>query len=123
MENDRAKLIRSGLKGMAVDLLGLLLGTPLMILALVVILICVYVVVASFDGIAEFLPLQIFWAKTVVAVVATAMLYATAIHLHRSLPDVLMKRGEAYERAKNVALARKRLAAPIPIRIAISDQG
>jgi hypothetical protein len=110
MENDRAKLIRSGLKGMVVDLLGLLLGTPLMILALVVILICVYVVVASFDGIAEFLPLQIFWAKTVVAVVATAMLYATAIHLHRSLPDVLMKRGEAYERAKNVALARKRLA-------------
>jgi uncharacterized BrkB/YihY/UPF0761 family membrane protein len=109
MENDRAKLIRSGLKGMVVDLLGLLLGTPLMILALVVILICVYVVVASFAGIAEFLPLRIFWAKTVVAVVVTAMLYAATIQLHRSLPDVLMKRGKAYERAKNVALARKRL--------------
>ncbi|MBS7690685.1 hypothetical protein I0E98_10290 [Pseudomonas lalucatii] len=110
MENDRAKLIRSGLKGMVVDLLGLLLATPLMLLALVVILICVFVVVASFAGIAEFVPLQIFWAKTLVAVVATVMLYTTAIHFHRSLPDVLMKRGEAYERAKNVALARKRLA-------------
>lgn len=110
MDNDRAKLIRSGLKGIGVDLLGLLLGAPLMILALVVILICVFVVVASFAGIPEFLPMQIFWAKMVVAVVVTVMLYAAAIHLHRSLPDVLMKRGKAYERAKNVALARKRLA-------------
>ncbi len=113
MENDRSELIRSGLKGMVVDLLE----RPLMILALVAILVltalcamCVYVVVASFAGIAEFLPMQIFWAKTVVAVIATAMLYAFSIHIHRSLPDVLMKRGKAYERAKNVALARKRLA-------------
>lgn len=110
MENDRAKLIRSGMKGMMVDLLGLLLGVPLMILTLVVILLCVFVVVASYAGIAELHPLQIFWANTVVAVVVTAMLYAAAIQLHRSLPDVLMKRGKAYERAKNVALARKRLA-------------
>ncbi|SDG73601.1 hypothetical protein SAMN05216603_103238 [Pseudomonas benzenivorans] len=110
MENDSAKLIRSGLKGMMVDLRGLLLGVPLMILVLVVILICVFVVVASFAGIAEFHPLQIFWANTVVAVVVTAMLYTAAIQLHRSLPDVLMKRGKAYERAKKVALARKRLA-------------
>ncbi|MFZ3205880.1 MAG: hypothetical protein WA161_18675 [Pseudomonas sp.] len=110
MENDRAKLIRSGLKGMMVDLLGLLLGAPLMILALVAILICVFVVAVSFTGIAEFHPLQIFGANTVAALVVTAMLYAAAIQLHRSLPDVLMKRGKAYERAKNVALARKRLA-------------
>lgn len=105
MENDRAKLIRSGLKGMVMDLLGLLLGTPLMVLALVVTLglialcaMCVFVVVASFAEIAEFLPMQIFWAKTIVAVVGTAMLYAVAIQLRRSLPDVLMKRGKAYER-------------------------
>jgi hypothetical protein len=113
MKNDRPKLIRSGLKGMVLDLLG----TPLMVLALVVSLglitlcaMCVIVVVASLAGIAEFLPMQIFWAKTIVAVVGTAMLYAAAIQLRRSLPDVLMKRGKAYEREKHVALARKRLA-------------
>lgn len=113
-----AKQIRSGLKGIAADIQGLLLGVMVgglvsvgVISGAVFYAICLYVVLARLAGSTSTPDNQVVLAGVVVGLGLIAQVCVTAIKFHRALPAMLMKRGQAYERDQKAQQARVRLAA------------
>jgi len=118
MDSVMAKQIKSGLNGITADLQGMLVGTVLGIIVGAAFLgiaslyaICLYIVITSLVGSNPIPGGQVAMASTVIVLGLIGLIVITALKVRRTLPELLVKRGQAYEREQKAQLARERLAA------------